>query len=452
MLNLRQGLRRNGELLGFLIAAVRVRDLSDHLRNLNPINGGTVFVLYGRDRVLAHPNLLEPRYRRSAERPLLRLEEVGDPLLASIWETEGRQPLRIIKGTDLKGHVLQRSNGTYVYIYKDLEGLGDKAWQIGTYFRNSAINREMRRLRSALLVGLGMLAMAVLLAVILARRISRPVVELARAASRIGQLDISATQPLPGSIFRELDDQARAFNAMLQGLGWFETYVPKRLVRRLIRQSASGLPASEDREVTVMFTDIAGFTGLAEGKPAAEVASFLNSHFSLLARCIESEEGTVDKFIGDSVMAFWGAPDDQPDHRERAVRAARAICKALTSDNAERRAKGLEPIRVRIGLHSGRVTVGNIGAPGRINYTIVGDTVNVGQRLEAYGKTLAARDVADGGAVSGVIVLVSAATVDMLADTSDLVSIGAVRLQGRDMETKVYRLCPSGTGSCPSGG
>lgn len=437
MLNLRMGLRRDGEFLGVLIAAVSVRRLSDYLNQLSPIAGAHAFVLYDRTRVLAHANLVGKGVPRSKEEPLPSLAKVGDPVLAAIWQQKNRYPLDILRDSeDLKGHVLHTLNDEYIYIYRDVAGFGEKPWLIGTYFRSADVDSEIVRLRRALIAGLVFLALSMILAIILARQIARPIVNLAGAASSIGQLEISKTAELPGSMFRELNQQAHAFNAMLQGLRWFEAYVPKKLVRRLIQQGNADAAKSEERDITVMFTDIAGFTSLSEGMPAPELASLLNDHFAMLAQCIEDEDGTVDKFIGDSVMAFWGAPDDQPDHAERAARAARAILAALNEDNNRRAAQGLAPIGVRIGLHSGPVTVGNIGAPERINYTIIGDTVNVGQRLEQFAKTVPATDAPS----STVTVVASSAVVGQLAQQRGWVSVGAHQLRGRDEETEVFHL------------
>ena len=182
-----------------------------------------------------------------------------------------------------------------------------------------------------------------------------------------------------------------------------------------------------------MFTDIAGFTSHAEGRPAQEVAEFLNNHFALLADSIEAEGGTVDKFIGDAVMAFWGAPEAQADHAERACRAALSIVDAVHADNQRRQAEGQPAIRVRVGLHSGPVIVGNIGAPGRINYTIVGDTVNTCQRLEQLGKTAGPRD-------AEVVVLVSAATAALVGPGFTLVRAGKHQVPGRRGRVEIFRL------------
>lgn len=438
MLNLRQPLHRDGKFLGMLVAAVGVSQLSGYLAGLGPSVGSNVYILYDRQHVLAHPNLQSGVPGLSHDKPLPTLAETGDPVLTAIWRREKRYPLDIIHGTDLEGHVLELFNEQYIFIYRSLAGYGGRTWQVGSYFRTADVNTEMRRLMWAAIAGLAMLLVSVIAAVVLGRHIARPVVELAGAASRIGELEISETAELPGSVFRELNDQAQAFNTMLRGLRWFETYVPKTLVRRLIGRGDAGLPASVEREVTVMFTDIAGFTSLSEGLPAADVASFLNLHFALLAACIEDEDGTVDKFIGDSVMAFWGAPEDQPDHAERAARAARAIVGAVAADNAARAEAGQPPVRLRIGLHSGPVTVGNIGAPGRINYTIVGDAVNIGQRLEQLGKEIVAAE-AD-GPENDVLVLMSAATEAQVGPDLARKSLGDRRLRGRNEAIEVYRL------------
>jgi adenylate cyclase len=114
---------------------------------------------------------------------------------------------------------------------------------------------------------------------------------------------------------------------------------------------------------------------------ANEVAEFINQHLSLVFSCVEQEAGTIDKFIGDAVMAFWGAPSRIENPAASACRTAVAIQQALAADNKRRGAEGLKPVRIRMGIHLGPVVVGDIGTPNRINYTIVGDAVNATQRL-----------------------------------------------------------------------
>jgi len=121
---------------------------------------------------------------------------------------------------------------------------------------------------------------------------------------------------------------------------------------------------------------------------AKQIAALLNEHFTLIGECIEAEGGTVDKFIGDAVMAFWGAPEEEPDHAARALRAAKAMVAVLDRENERRVADGLAPVAMRAAIHTGSVVVGNIGSKNRINYTIVGDAVSTAARLEELAATL----------------------------------------------------------------
>jgi len=191
-----------------------------------------------------------------------------------------------------------------------------------------------------------------------------------------------------------------------------------------------------------MFTDIVGFTAWSEDRDAPAVADFLNHHFAVVGRGIETTGGTIDKFIGDGAMAFWGAPERQEDHARRAVAAARQIAAAVIAEN-EARGAGALPIRMRIGIHCGRVTVGNIGAPDRMNYTIVGDTVNVCQRLEQAGKDA----IAPAGEDETVVIIVSEAVAQHLtpAEQVALRPIGAISLRGRAEPIEAFRL--DGTGA-----
>ncbi len=436
LLNYRAPVSYPGGKTGLLVASVTVSELSSYLGDLDPNTGGNIYILHDRDKVLAHPNLAGRGGSRTEADPLPDLAETGDPVLAAIWQAQNRFPLEITEGRNLKGHVLQLFGDEYVFIYRDLVGFASRPWTVGAYFRSSDVDDEFMRLIRAAMAGLVTLIVALAGAVWLGRRIARPVVETARAAARIGQLEISDTPALSGSAFRELNDQAKAFNTMLVGLKWFETYVPKKLVKRLMSQDAAAASSSVERDITVMFTDIVGYSSLSEGIAADEIARLLNRHFGILSRCIEAEDGTVDKFIGDSVMAFWGAPDHFDDHADRAVRAAQAIRLALDEDNKLREAAGEAAIRIRIGIHSGPVTVGNIGAPDRLNYTIIGDNVNIAQRLEQLGKQFAVDTSPDAATTT----LLTSATVDQLASKYLLDDLGDVQVRGRLGRIRVYRL------------
>lgn len=418
---------------GAIVSVVSVGKLSEFVRADDNDEAARPFILYGRGHVLAHQILTESYPGRSNERPLPRLEDFSDPVLAAIWRGDERFPLRLDVPEGTEGHVVRLDDSDYIFIYRELTGFGPEPLLIGAYFPAVEVGTEVMRLLFALVAGIVALVMGLIASIIIGRRIAKPVVRFSEAASQIQDLDLDKVQPLPGSVFKELNDQSRAFNAMLQGLHWFELYVPKKIVNRLVRRGEGRDALTSSRKLTVMFTDIVGFSTVSEGMTAAEVADFVNSHFELVAECIEAEEGTLDKFIGDSVMAFWGAPDAVENAEQKACKAALAIAQAIDQDNLRRVSEGKPAVQLRIGIHTGVATVGNIGAPGRVNYTIIGDTVNVGQRLEQLGKVLP-QDGRD------VTVLVSGEIVARLGGGWNLQPAGRHALKGRQGEVDVFRL------------
>ncbi|MCG8408141.1 MAG: adenylate/guanylate cyclase domain-containing protein, partial [Phycisphaerales bacterium] len=303
---------------------------------------------------------------------------------------------------------------------------------IGTYRRASESAEPFQVLLRSIGLGLIVLFAALIAVFLLSRAITRPIKAASENAGIISRIQFDRVSALPGSVIREMDDLARSLNGMMDGLKAFSRYVPKKLVSRLVSEN---LPEdfSEDRELTVMFTDIVGFTGLCEGMDARSTARFINEHLTLLWECITAEGGTVDKYIGDAVMAFWGAPETMDDHADAAARAVLRIIERVTTDNVRREEAGLPIVRLRIGIHSGPLVVGNIGAPERMNYTVIGDTVNVASRLENSARAIDRGDM--------VTVQVSADTIRRLTGDYKLEKIGSIDVKGRTVPIEAYRFC-----------
>jgi len=163
-----------------------------------------------------------------------------------------------------------------------------------------------------------------------------------------------------------------------------ERYHSPAVIEAVLGDADHEGPSVTLRETSIMFADIVGFTARCEALPPEEVAAFLNQFFSLAADAIFEFGGTLDKFIGDAVMAFFGAPLPVEDHAERAVRAALALMGSLDAWNRDRTADGLDAIAIRVAIHSGPVVVGDIGSASRVDYTVLGNTVNVAARLEEF--------------------------------------------------------------------
>lgn len=166
----------------------------------------------------------------------------------------------------------------------------------------------------------------------------------------------------------------------------FGSYVPPELVGEMVRDPARYTMRAESKELTVMFCDMRGFTRLSEGMTPAQIQPLLNMIFSRLAAVISRHRGTVDKYMGDCVMAFWGAPLDAPDHADLCVRAAHDMVAEIAAINDELQRDGLPPVQLGIGINTGLMHVGDMGSALRRSYTVIGDAVNLAARLEGLGE------------------------------------------------------------------
>jgi adenylate cyclase len=166
----------------------------------------------------------------------------------------------------------------------------------------------------------------------------------------------------------------------------FGTYVPPELVDEMVKDPDRYSMQAQDRELTVMFSDMRGFTALSETMLPQRLQQLLNHVFSRLTHIIRLRRGTIDKYMGDCVMAFWGAPVDTPNHARLAVQAALEMTAAVQEVNVEHRTQGLPPIGMGVGLNTGTMCVGDMGSDLRRSYTVIGDAVNLGSRLEGLSK------------------------------------------------------------------
>lgn len=202
----------------------------------------------------------------------------------------------------------------------------------------------------------------------------------------------------------------------------------------VIDEIVKGVVAADDTDirhadVSIMFADISGFTTVSETKKPEEVAEFLSNFFSAAVDAIFAYGGTLDKFIGDAVMAFFGAPIPQDDHADRAIMAGLMMMSRIEQWNAEREQQGLPPVRIRVGINSGPAVVGNVGTEKRVDYTVLGSSVNIASRLES------------GVAKPGQLVI-SQNTFDRVMGSFETEALGEFALKGLQQKLPVYAVKP----------
>ena len=257
-------------------------------------------------------------------------------------------------------------------------------WSLATVIPEAEFLAPVETTLRRLVVGLGVGA---LLAASLSALLARSVIAgpLTRVVGEIRHVETFALDQVRRhpSRLAEIAGLSAAIADMAAGLSAFRKFIPADLVRSLLRQGVEAKPGGAVQELTVMFIDIAGFTGLSE-RMGDRVVPLLSDYLDLASEAIAANEGTIDKYIGDAVMAFWGAPTAQQEHALLCCRAAlscrRAIEKSELADDHG------HPLQIRIGINSGRMLVGNIGSERRLNYTVIGDAVNVASRLEGANK------------------------------------------------------------------
>jgi len=282
-----------------------------------------------------------------------------------------------------------RLNANHLWFVKKIEYAGTVIGTLAVRFSEKAWEKLASHLVTRMvLISIVIIALASLVAYWIAGRMSKPIEALAQAAEHVAYGDYSIRLPLMGN--DEITDATNQFNNMVRELEHkdeirdiFGRYLNPKLVAEVFDE---GKVQSRDRrqEVTVLFADMVSFTSFSEATPTEEVVDVLNQHFEVFHRIIDYYGGHVDKYIGDAVMAVFNHPHEDAQHAHHAAKAGLAMAKACSKLGILRPSG--EPIAFRIGINSGQAIVGNIGAAERLEYTVIGDAVNIASRMGGIGE------------------------------------------------------------------
>lgn len=321
-----------------------------------------------------------------------------------------------------------------------------KTYFYGTYVRSSlntyiisivpedVISLPARKVRHGAFFFLGILISISLLGVfIFSMTITNPIEKLASLIKVVakGNFSVSARRIIRSK--DEVGDLAKAFDNMTEGLKerdkvktLFSKFHGSTITEDLLNKQV-GVGGS-NKEVTVFFSDIRGFTSFSESRTPEEVVGMLNEYFAIMVKIIQQNHGIVDKFIGDAIMAVWGAPKTSARDAQNAVRACIEMRKSLAELNTKRKSKGQPPIMIGMGLHTGPAISGTIGSDDRMEYTVIGDTVNMTSRIESSTKAF------------GTDLLISEATAKTVEKEFALEKAGAAEVKGKSEPLNLYKV------------
>jgi adenylate cyclase len=410
---------------GVINIVIELERLSRFLATIPVGRSGTVVIVDRSGRIVASPELAEGTHAETAEMPMLgadkdKLEMVAKAALTHfgmrLAEIEATMPLAFRSDLDRQDYIVT------------FTPLGFKGWLIATVVPESDFLAQVERSTQRLVWWvLGFTIAIALLATLFARLlIARPLGRVAAELAHIESFELGRITRRRSPL-REIDRLSAALAHMASGLASFQKYLPTELVRTLVRQGIEAKPGGSHQPITVMFTDLVGFTRLSERLGDA-VVPILADYLGRMSGAIHGTGGTIDKFIGDAIMAFWGAPIANPVHARDACRAAVACDRILAAMREAAKAAGGEELHMRVGINSGKILVGNIGSTERLNYTAIGDAVNVASRLEGLNKRYGTR------------MLIGAATREAAGEAIVVRRLDRVAVFGRTEGLAMYEL------------
>lgn len=410
-----------------------LRDLSVFTSKLRPSPNGKVFVLHNDGSLIGLPT--DARWTDpGAIRDVLRkaTDRVDSDRAATLLTAEDldltvvRDAVSAWKNPKQQGVFSFESNDESWWSGFRQFKLQDQSLWIGVVVPEGDFLGEATRQRNRVLaVSIVAVFLALLLAGIVARYYSRPLEALARQSAEIRDLNLTDAPPVQSRV-REIKQLAEAQSQMLTGIRSFSRYVSVALVRDLVRRGEVAMIGGKKTSLTVLFTDIRDFTRIAESMAPEELTRHMADYFQLMIAALQKERGTVDKIVGDGIVAFWGAPEPLDDHTGHAITAVITCQRLLRDQNRRWENSGRPGLPTHFGLCAGQAVVGNVGAPERLSYTALGDTVNTASRLEALNTRY------------GTECLVTKSVVDEAGPGFIWRRIDRVRMKGKAIATDIY--------------
>ena len=408
----------DGVVRGVWDVEFEVSALSQFLATLRIGDGGRVYIVSRSGLVVGHP------------RGALTEQIAGHTEVARAADAEPRLARAFLKLGERGGPPAQFAvDDTLVFAEAFPREAGIDWTVLGVAPEADFVGEARAQAVRAALIGAACALVAALLGALFASRVASGMRDISEQMESIGRFELVESLPqATGSVVREVNQMVAAAERMKSSLRSFGKYVPRELVQELLASGKDAVLGGQKQELTTLFSDIEGFTTISEKMEPDALVDALGEYFAAMSEEIRRCDGTVDKYIGDAIMAFWGAPLAQPDHAVRACRAALAMRARLDGLQQKWAREGRPAFQARIGINTGATLVGNIGSPERMNYTVMGDAVNLASRLEGLNKSY------------GTSILIGERTAALVQDVLTLRPLDWVAVKGRARAVLVHEL------------
>lgn len=420
---------REGVPVGVVSIAIELDRISHYLRGLKFGSDGAAFIVSRAGELIAFTDPAEVTVAGPStdEAPRLkRLDASWHPKLRMVNAALQSNGVELASLSETR-QVIHAGDRTERY-FVTVAPVRGRAWAVGTIMPErdflERIDANMHRL--ALTVLVAVIAVGLLAALVARLLFIRPLAQMIEQTALIERFELKAVHQVPSRI-RELDSLSAALVRMAHGLGSFRRYLPADLVGQLMAQGVIAEVGGERRTMSILFMDLENFTTHTE-RLGHRILPLLGDYLSDMSSALIEHRGTIDKFIGDAVMAFWGAPHFNEEHPADACRAALACLQRMEERRKVWASQGRADLHVRIGINTGRVVVGNIGSDQRIDYTVIGDPVNLASRLEGLNKTYGTR------------IMIGPSTYELAKYDIVVRRLDYVNVKGKDETVAVYEL------------
>ena len=426
---------RDGRLLAVSTADFNLLSLSLFLDTIKVAKTGKVFIFNDRYQLVAQPLKSSSEISRLVKETkrdghstfgLYEAGEVPDQGIAAALTT-----LQARESNELYGQSIYLTDARarrFIAFFERLPAEAGLPLTIGVIVPESEVMEQVYRIGIVILIlAVGFIVLAVAVGIYASRLVTKPLIMLTQDVDRISRLELDTESTIKTRIL-EVRKILDSVENMKKGLRSFKKYVPSELVLQLMLMRKEAVIEGERRQVTLFFSDIAGFTSISEKLTPEQLVENLGVYFDGLSRIIQRSGGTLDKYIGDAIMAFWGAPNPSDNHPSLACGAALQCREFINQLAVQWEQIGKPPFFTRIGIHTGEAIVGNMGYDERMNYTVLGDNVNLASRLEGLNKYY------------GTDIIVSEETHAAVGQEFIMRKLDTVAVKGREKGVMIYEL------------